>query len=621
MNLNAKSAFVLLVALLCSGVCPGQDICQTVDYLNAEVEDPLVAIAEVESIMASHHPDSLTTPEWELLYYKQANSYFAAQQYRKSIRLGKQYIDWIQRVNYTYNIADYYNMLGANYYYLDQLDSAAQQFVLAASKLKEDGKDFYYAIVMNNIGVMYMGEEDYEKSLVYYKNTMKAFLEIGDSTYLPDVLGNIGYSHIQLSQADSANLYADAAIQVGERLQSYQGYFNGLMTKAEIYQLQGDSINNIEIYKRVYREASDQNNDNYKNRAAQALANNLNNEVVALRYAQEAYNYSKAKNQLLEEPFLLTLAHLLRKNNQGEQAYDLVIPRLYIKDSLLSVKYENQKMELFKKYETAEKERLILTQQNELTQRDLDINRLLLGLSLLLLLGLSLLGYVLYQKNKSERKQQEYDVRLAQLETMILKSQMNPHFIFNSLNSIRYLFMKDQKEKGIKYITKFAKLLRSTLHHGDEALVNLAEEIELTELFIDLEQLRFDDQFSYTAVQNGDDWQTVPIPPFVVQPLVENAFWHGLSQSNQKEKLLKISIAKHENRYTIEVTDNGVGYQASKPTTDSEVNKKKSYGLSIIQERFALLNRTQSTHYDLEVLDAAEYSTGTCVRITINQKK
>ncbi len=240
------------------------------------------------------------------------------------------------------------------------------------------------------------------------------------------------------------------------------------------------------------------------------------------------------------------------------------------------------------------------------------------------LLGASIIGIgivILRNYIKNKRKEIEYEKRFAQLETMILKSQMNPHFIFNSLNSIRYLFMVDKKEKGLKYITKFAKLLRTTLHHGEKALINLVDEIELTELFIELEQLRFDDEFTFSSnYSENDDWKIVKIPPFVIQPIVENAFWHGLSQSDKLEKNIDIAIKKEKDSWWISIEDNGIGMTKSKPTVDVEVNKKKSYGLNIIRERFELINKTEKMNYQLFLENRDDNKSGTKVSIKISPK-
>ncbi|MGK0314062.1 MAG: ligand-binding sensor domain-containing protein [Saprospiraceae bacterium] len=243
--------------------------------------------------------------------------------------------------------------------------------------------------------------------------------------------------------------------------------------------------------------------------------------------------------------------------------------------------------------------------------------KLFLGLIILGIIGAIARSYI-----NGQKRELEIDKRFAQLKTMILKSQMNPHFMFNSLNSIRYLFMKDEKEKGLKYITKFAKLLRTTLHHGDQAIVNLEEEIGFTELFIQLEQLRFDDSFTFTSDYGSDPfWKEVKIPPFVIQPIVENAFWHGLLPSKKEDKRLDLSIGKTPKGYQIIVEDNGVGLSAkSENTVDLELNKMKSYGLNIIKERFDLMNKNEKMQYYLDVGNSDKHETGAKITIEIKEK-
>jgi len=225
--------------------------------------------------------------------------------------------------------------------------------------------------------------------------------------------------------------------------------------------------------------------------------------------------------------------------------------------------------------------------------------------------------YINYKNRNTENEK-----RFCQLETMILKSQMNPHFIFNSLNSIRYLFMKDEKDKGLKYITKFAKLLRSTLNHGEEAMVNLIDEIELTELYISLEQLRFNDEFSFIkSYPSNKSWCNIKIPPFVIQPIVENAFWHGLSASKKKDKKLKITIENEIGYFLIIIEDNGIGFNNSNKTTDKFIDNKKSYGLKLINERFKLINKTQEFNYSLNINQSNQSISGTTVTIKIVTNK
>lgn len=238
----------------------------------------------------------------------------------------------------------------------------------------------------------------------------------------------------------------------------------------------------------------------------------------------------------------------------------------------------------------------------------------------LLLLGLLVWLYFRYRMNR-EKAKSRVEKRFAELETVILKSQMNPHFLFNSLNSIRFLFLKGENKQGITYITKFAKLLRSSLHLGETPLVTLGEELDFTKLYIEMEQLRFDNKIKIVLEEsNRQEWEKIPIPPYTIQPLVENASWHGLYPSENEEKILNLSLSQTENNWTVTVEDNGVGYNpSSKAKRDENTNKKKSYGLKLIKERFQLLNKTQEHTYALDIRKAERFPSGTRAEVTISK--
>ena len=244
--------------------------------------------------------------------------------------------------------------------------------------------------------------------------------------------------------------------------------------------------------------------------------------------------------------------------------------------------------------------------------------------SMILLLGFSILGligYLFYRRYRNSMEKRKLEDNIREVKHLAMQAQMNPHFIFNSLNSIRYLFLDDQKKEGLWYITKFAKLLRSTLNFSDQALVPLIEEIELTELYIQLEQLRFNNKFTFKKNYTDKDLQTeIPIPPFVIQPIVENAFWHGLSESQTEDKILSISINKINDGITISIEDNGVGIHSLEPKKDKNLNKTKSYGLSLIKERFEIINITQPYIYTLDISESTHFDSGTLMKIKISKK-
>lgn len=171
-----------------------------------------------------------------------------------------------------------------------------------------------------------------------------------------------------------------------------------------------------------------------------------------------------------------------------------------------------------------------------------------------------------------------------------LRAQMNPHFIFNSLNSIQYLISSDKKAPAMKYLNKFSILMRRLLEGSIKINVVLAEEIALLEKYIELEALRFNHSFTYRiTTEDRLDIQEVELPPLIVQPFVENAILHGLGNKEKGEKHLDVRFMKNEKFLICEIEDNGVGREYSQKTKSSLYKSKTSRGIGVTEKRLRLL--------------------------------
>lgn len=618
---RALGSLIIVGAMIMGGQVNAQDICERIEVFRAQA--PQVALDSVASIRAKYTVTELGIPVTEALNYLEVINTYRLGNYDKAIQQGRQYLDWLHSMDYNFSDADYLNTIGSSYYRKGELDSAALYYVETAEALRRDGKNFYHAAVLNNIGVIFLNNDDYGKALEYYARAEKSFVEQKDSSLLTSVLGNMSYCYYEIDSLVKSEIYAHKAIQLGKQLKSYDGMFNGMLTLASIIGSNGDVERRLSLTQDVYAQADSVGYHDYKHRAGQILSQLTSDPKKAIRYADEAYRYSIDNATYLESDFRETYAQLLHDQGESKRAYELLDELYLSQDSIINQKYIDSRVELLTEFETLEKELKIAEQQQEMAEVQSRNTKLIAGIIFSAIGGLLLLALLYQNKKVNQAKmlayQAENEKRFAQLETMILKSQMNPHFIFNSLNSIRYLFMKDQKDKGLKYITKFAKLLRSTLHHGEQALVPLSEEVSLTELYIDLEQLRFDGKFTFIKDYENTNWENIPIPPFVLQPLVENAFWHGLSSSSIDSKQLHIKISSQKNIYTITIEDNGVGFGNSHDKKDASVGKKKSYGLTLIKERFDLINKTQNRQYIIDVYKSTLHPTGTKVIITIKE--
>jgi two-component sensor histidine kinase len=212
-----------------------------------------------------------------------------------------------------------------------------------------------------------------------------------------------------------------------------------------------------------------------------------------------------------------------------------------------------------------------------------------------------------------------YEKRIAEVEMLALRSQMNPHFLFNSLNTIEYFVLKNDEEKASRYLSSFSRLLRLILNHSNEETVSLADELTGLRLYLELEATRFGDEFRYTIEVDADVAQEeVLLPPLLLQPFVENAIWHGLRQSQRTDKRLWIRVLMQDGQtLRLEVEDNGIGRQRAADLRSRSATQRKSYGMAITQQRIDLFNRNYAANLDVQLIDIEQQNqTGTLVRMT-----
>ena len=238
------------------------------------------------------------------------------------------------------------------------------------------------------------------------------------------------------------------------------------------------------------------------------------------------------------------------------------------------------------------------------------------------------LGYWLYryrveQVKKKQQLRTDYEKKLANVEMSALLAQMNPHFLFNSLNSIDSYIIRNESKKASEYLNNFARLMRLILQNSRSNYISLKDELEALELYMQMESLRFKNKFSYSiAVDENVDTSSIVIPPMLIQPYVENAIWHGLMhRSNGVEGLVKISITKKDEDLQCVIEDNGIGrakaaeIKAQKPT-----NHKRSMGMQITQDRIEIINKLYNMNASVQIhdmTDAGGVAKGTKVELTI----
>ena len=210
------------------------------------------------------------------------------------------------------------------------------------------------------------------------------------------------------------------------------------------------------------------------------------------------------------------------------------------------------------------------------------------------------------QVRKKEQMKSRYEKKLANVEMTALLAQMNPHFLFNSLNSIDSYIIRNESKKASEYLNNFARLMRLILQNSRSNYISLKDELETLELYLQMEGLRFKDKFEYEIHVDEDiDTTSTMIPPMLIQPYVENAIWHGLMHKNNGAiGKVEILINKKENRLLCVVQDNGIGRQkAQEIKAQKSTNRKRSMGMQITQDRIEMINKLYDTNTSMKITD------------------
>lgn len=457
------------------------------------------------------------------------------------------------------------NSMGNIYLVLKQYDLAVEQFVKSLEIEKETDNKLGLAINYQNIGFAKEAKglldealKDYETSLMYNEQIDS---EIGRVI----CYNSIGKVYIKQKKFDEASTILQnaltKALEVGDQYYIATSYTNlGLLQSL---------TNKGVLAEQNLKKAVEVSND----------YNLLSSKIEALQYLSE--NYAK-KNDFSAALRDYKMADSLEQtiNNQRNLSYinDLII-----------------------KYESESKTNTIkaLANENELVKSRLEKNRLSLLFALLAIVLITVLLIIF-----NRQKQITQEKKILTLEQNMLKSQMNPHFIFNSLNSIKLYIINNEKENAVYYLNKFAKLIRKILVVSNEKDISLSDELETMKLYMNIENIRFSNEIDFKINIDKDiNPENIRVPSLILQPFLENSLWHGLS-SKTDDKKISIDVVKEDNDYiTISITDNGVGRKVSQERKEKKTLKRKSVGIEITKERLFNFSKRFARMYDLKIED------------------
>ncbi|MGZ5219838.1 MAG: histidine kinase [Chitinophagaceae bacterium] len=217
---------------------------------------------------------------------------------------------------------------------------------------------------------------------------------------------------------------------------------------------------------------------------------------------------------------------------------------------------------------------------------------------------------------RHEREKSRYEKELLELEAQALRAQMNPHFIFNCMNSIKALIQNDQKQKSIDYLTTFSKLLRTLLNNSDKRQVSLYDELETSKLYTQLEAMRLDGKLQYRFdVDENLDLKSVMVPALIIQPFIENAIWHGIVPKENGKVWIK--VAGNSREITCEIDDDGIGRELSKQIKPSTPVIHQSKGINLSQARLNIERILSDKNAYVEIVDKYENKRATGTKVII----
>jgi hypothetical protein len=359
----------------------------------------------------------------------------------------------------------------------------------------------------------------------------------------------------------------------------------------------------------------------------------ISNFDEAMKAGKEALHFANNNDaRFAKKDAYELVSDLFYRSGQYDSAYVYLKNFMLLKDSILNQQFL-WKLNTYKSQaEKTKKDAEIgfLNKDNQLKEQKLKQEStlkkgLIAGLILLLLLGIYIFRNLsLKRKSELQKQKLENEKKQAELQMQALRAQMNPHFIFNCLSSINRFILKNESKIASNYLTRFSRLMRMVLNNSQRSLISLDDELEMLELYLEMERLRFKNSFDYgITFLNTVDSDNIFIPPLLLQPFCENAIWHGLMN---KEGLgrLDIELSMDNSILNCVIRDNGVGREKAEELKSKTAEKEKSMGLKITTERLALLNREKglNTFYEIEDLkDETGNATGTKVNLKISFKQ
>jgi len=507
-----------------------------------------------------------------------------------------------------------------------QLELAQKYYLLCLEHLKNVPIMATHANIYDDYANCLQIQNRLNEAIEYRKKAEKIWIELEKSENLCSTQSITAIYYLQANNIELAQQYAEKALSIPKK--SLIGTRDAYQVLYQTESKKGNwqrSLSNFEKYVSV-RDS------------LEAIFNNEELYKIQSRFDMEQLAIANKQAQDLQAKELLNI----RQKAKFEQLKSLVERQRFL-DQATSEKLKSQ-IETQALREQAIKQKSLSIEEkgrqerriNELKIKELEQNKviesrtwnvLVLGLSMAILLGLILFWYNRkLRKNIGELKEknriiEEVTHKIQATEITALRAQMNPHFIFNCLNSIQLFTAQNESEKASEYLSKFSRLIRLVLENSRSEKVTLENELETLRLYIEMEAMRFRGKVVYHInIAENIDSSYVQIPPLLIQPFVENAIWHGLMHKEEGGTINVEVTLPSENLLHIEISDDGIGRAKAAAFKSKSATINKSFGMKVTNERIELINQLYNTTTKVQIFDLQNQqgqATGTKVVVEI----
>ncbi len=503
--------------------------------------------------------------------------------------------------NDSLKIAGLHNNIGVINFHKGKYEKAMEDMLASVEIYEKKGMYSTVADTYGNIAMIYNEMDNYIKAVEYNLKALSAYIQSEDYHGQTSQLINLSNIYKNADSLNKSILYLQRALAIAKE-NTYTGlealvYANlGLIyEKQGLYDKASDVLKkSLEINKQMGNAEGQTKNL----RMLGGVFKKQKKHNLALQYLNESEELAE-KIKLVSEYYEIYLekSEVYEALNDHKNSLEYFRKYITLKDSIFNEEKNRQITEIETKYQTEKKEKEIIILSDENSKQKIIIlkNRYFLYSLFVLIIIILLFGILLFRNNKMKSRQ-----KTLELEQKLFRSQMNPHFIFNSLSSIQLYIIKNKAIEAGAYLADFAKLMRLVIENSGEEYISLEQEIETMKYYLQMQKLRFEYHFSYTFETDQNlETEYVLIPPMLTQPFIENALEHAFNKK-KSENNLYIRYMQQDEFLQVEVEDNGIGRKKALSTKKS---KHKSFAISVTKSRLENLNRRKRNKIHFDMID------------------